>query len=311
MREETNQIGNKNNSPQKSKPQKDFKPPGLLKKVWYWASGQPHKIRVDQHLADFSDFESNHPGANIDIIKVDSNTVVTIVSWEQMDVVATKENEDGTTHLFLENRTHTSYSVFRKLNGRRIGHGFSSRNDDVGLTYDEFKEKFTISEDPIDVGLPASKPLKAGGLVLNGSKNLFYTMRTGLKIGNRLLSFRKSFTMPALGFPDVLKKGFHMHYKGTQLELILSPTHKLGQFAIKQWGRKGAKYYDEAYAAFREAFESEDVRQLILIRAIATRNSLLTKYVKGMAEYSQAQGKAAELTFLIKSLESTLPKITK
>jgi len=234
--------------------------PSIFRTAWNAITGDFHLNRMNSYLTEN---------------KLSSENVIELNNETSVVYQVQKNAATGTNQ--------TIYSVFRKARQGRdcLFCGQSGKDDDIGLTENEFLNTTVLSAHILDapIGLGGASKI---GAVINGSKNSYYsfretvgTVRQGLR---ELGSWR---TEIGIGVPDVLgssgdalTKGFHLHFHNLGgLELGLSSEN--GQLVLKWLRRGNASLAKQGVKLFSRAIENNEFRARLISKLKGYEDALM------------------------------------
>ena len=154
----------------------------------------------------------------------------------------------------------------------------------------------------MDAPIPGGSAAK--GFILMGSKGS-RILGVVSKTANVLSAWKKSIRLGVPGHPDVLNKGFHVHFDeiANELELGLRPIVH-GHIGFIQVGKLSvgtANQIDQAISLFNQAMGNPKFRAELLVRLQVTQQYLQTAF-KGKSQAQLAIDKAHEINYLIKAV---------
>jgi hypothetical protein len=195
------------------------------------------------------------------------------------------------------------YSVFRRSRVDYYSNSANSSND-LNLNTKQFLEtEYVQGQDVIDVALPGGAPVK--GFAVMGSKGSSAFVGIVAKTEKTLEAYKKAIRFGVSGHPDVLNKGFHLHFDEIvkHLELALKPTNKgVGLIQVGKVSVGTAYQVQEAVNLFNAAMGGQRFRAELLVRLKVTQEYLQNAF-KSTIHAQQAIDKAHEINYIIKGIQ--------
>ena len=269
--------------------------PSAFTKALNFITGDHHLNRMNQYLTD-------HQLTSDNVISLINDTYV---------VTRQVEQQDGCMK--------TVYSVFRKAKSNSDPNRpillTSSENDNVDLSHEDFLNlDYLIGNKGMDSPFGGGA-IKGTKIVISGGKNSLYIFRQSVAVakqGKKSLKAWKDHIK--IGIPDVtgisgdvLKKGFHLHFKKLgNLELTLKPSHD-GKLILGYLLGSEDKIAD-AVKVFNEALGNKEFREHLLIKLKAYQDALNSgkKVLSNADDVKMANDRAIEINFLIKTISNSL-----
>jgi RHS repeat-associated protein len=252
--------------------------PGFWTKFWRGLNHEYYKTRAENYAKDHGINEEN-------IIKLEHEWVI----------IDDKNSKD------------VRYSIFRQARSDKyVMFSTSEKNDDINLSKSDLLKTTIMGEGVIDAPLPiGGGPFK--GIVAFGGKSKYAIVGVVDKATKGLQNFQKFIRFGVTGHPDVLKKGFHLHFDdiASQLELGLRPLDggKIGFIQVGKLSIGTANDIKKAILVFNEAMQNTKFRSELLVR-LKTAQEYLQKSFKFTRDSQLAVDKAHELNYIIKAVEN-------
>jgi RHS repeat-associated protein len=253
------------------------KKPGILTRIWRGMNMEYYKTRAEEYA-----------NAN----NIDEKNIVDL----------------GNTWVVIndKNPQEVRFSIFRqsKKDLPITTPLTSSENDDVNLTTSQLLNTDIKGYDVLPAPMPGSSV--GSGAILMGGKSRQAILGVVDKTAKALQSFEKYIRFGKEGHPDLLKKGFHLHFDEivNELEMALRPLEggKIGLIQVGKLSVGTANDIKKSVEVFSKAMANPKFRAELLVRLIKTQ-----QYVKEAFKFTRdaqlAIDKAHELNFLIKAVQ--------
>jgi RHS repeat-associated protein len=213
--------------------------------------------------------------------------------------------------------TKTEYSIFRssRKNSGKFFNWAGSHNDDIELSEEEFLKSSMIGELVLDAPVGAG-PIKAASAVIMGAKNNSFAFRQIVgsvqQAGKELVDWKSKIkfgVLDAIGSSrDLLKKGFHLHFKELKnIELSLQ-YEKIGDKGRVVLGFISGeqKYIGDAIKVFNQAIQNKNFQKGLLVRLKAAQETLTdaSRALGNKDEVKMALDRAEEIGKIIETLKN-------